>query len=974
MTIHQDPILPKMRDMSLSNSTEPTQNGITSPVSAQHEKSTPSKTGLLSESESEAWQRAIEKVVRCVVSVKFSHPYSFDTEISKTSEATGFIVDAERGLVLTNRHVVGPGPFSGYIVFNNQEEVEVYPIYRDPVHDFGFLKFDPKAVKYMELTAMQLRPDLAKVGTEIKVIGNDSGEKLGILSGFISRLDRNAPIYDGYMDFNTCYYQANASASGGSSGSPVVNVDGHGIALQAGGRTDGSTDYFLPLDGPLRALEQIQNGDKVKRGEIQTVFKLKPFDECRRLGLNPEWESVLRKSFPGEDNLIVAVDVLAEGPSDGKLKEGDILIKINGELITQFLNLNTIFDENIDQTIRVLVQRDGEDVEEDITVQNLNAITPDRFVTVGAACFHDLSYQVAQRYVLPCRGVYVCKAGPFHPTHDNYLMVDSVNHKKTPNLETFVQVLKNIPDRARVAIKYWHVWERHTIRSAVVAIDRHWFQRMKMFTRNDDTGAWDVDVLAEPLPAVQPNKLSASFDTLEHIPLRAVAEIVRSFVNVKFSAPVLIDGQSTRVHRGMGLVIDAERGFVIISRTVVPTKMCDIELTFADSVLIPGKVVFLHPSHHYAIIQYDPSLVDAPVKSAKFSTERISQGASTFFVGHNDSDEMVYASTAVTKVIPQEREPPNPPRGRPINVDRIDVETRIGAYCSSGVLVAEDGSIQALWVVYEVEDLDEACFGLSSQAIVPIAEKLSQGIIPSLRSLSVELAAVTIIEARVMGVSEEWISQVQSRSSDRRLFMVKRASSGLPNSLEEGDILLTLDGKLVTQLSDVEAMYWKESLDVVAVRSGEQISFKAQTVLEDEFETSRVVNFCGLTAQKPHRTVRQCIKKLPSEVYITSWLVGSPSNLYSVYATTFITHIDNKPTPDLEALMNVVANIPDKTYFKIKMTDFSGTPSVVTIKKDERYFPTVDWIRDETQAEGWRRITYENGEAIQGEGLYGISL
>ncbi|KAJ4007590.1 hypothetical protein NW752_010255 [Fusarium irregulare] len=957
MAIDQD--LPhKMRDVSLS---EPTQNGV-------------SKTGLLSESESEAWQRAIEKVVRCVVSVKFSHPYAFDTEISKTSEATGFIVDAERGLVLTNRHVVGPGPFSGYIVFNNQEEVEVHPIYRDPIHDFGFLKFDPKKVKYMQLTAMQLRPDLAKVGTEIKVIGNDSGEKLGILSGFISRLDRNAPIYDGYMDFNTCYYQANASASGGSSGSPVVNVDGHGIALQAGGRTDGSTDYFLPLDGPLRALKHIQNGDKVKRGEIQTVFKLKPFDECRRLGLSPKWEGVLRESFPGQDNVIVACDVLSEGPSDGKLKEGDILIKINGELVTQFLRLNTFFDENIGQTLRFLVQRDGDDVEEEITVQNLDEITPSRFVTVGAGCFHDLSYQIAQRYVLPCRGVYVCKAGPFHPAHDNYFMVDSVNHKKTPNLDAFVQVVKDIPDRARVAIKYWHVWERHTMRTAVVRIDRHWFQRMKMFTRNDDTGRWDVELLAEPLPAVRPAKLSASFDTLEHIPLRAVADIVRSFVHVKFSAPVLIDGQSTRVHLGMGLVIDADRGFVIISRTVVPTKLCDIELTFADSVLIPGKVVFLHPAHHYAVIQYDPSLVDAPVKSAKFSTERISQGASTFFVGHNDCEEMVYAATSVTKVIPLEREPPNPPRGRPVNVERIDIETRIGTHCGSGVLVAEDGSIQALWVVYEMDDLDEACFGLGSQAIAPIVEKLSQGIVPSLRSLSVELAPVTMIEARVMGVSEEWISQVQSKSSDRRLFMVKRASSRLPDALEVGDVLLSLDGKLVTQFSDVDPMYWKDTLDVVAVRSGEQISFKAQTVLEDDFEISRVINFCGLTAQKPHRTVRQCIKKLPSEVYITSWLIGSPSNLYDIYATTFITHIDNKPTPDLEALKNVVVNIPDKTYFKIKMTDYSGSPSVITIKKDERYFPTAEWVRDEAHAEGWKRITYENGEIIQGEGLYGILL
>jgi hypothetical protein len=56
------------------------------------------------------------------------------------------------------------------------------------------------------------------------------------------------------------------------------------------------------------------------------------------------------------------------------------------------------------------------------------------------------------------------------------------------------------------------------------------------------------------------------------------------------------------------------------------------------------------------------------------------------------------------------------------------------------------------------------------------------------------------------------------------------------------------------------------------------------------------------------------------------------------------------------------------------MTDYSGSPSVITIKKDERYFPTAEWVRDEAHAEGWKRITYENGEVIQGEGLYGILL
>lgn len=259
------------------------------------------------------------------------------------------------------------------------------------------------------------------------------------------------------MDFNTCYFQANASASGGSSGSPVVNVDGHGIALQAGGRTGGSTDYFLPLDGPLRALKQIQKGDKVKRGDIQTVFKLKPFDECRRLGLSPEWESALRTSFPGENNAIVALNVLPEGPSEGKLKGGDILLKINGELVAQFLRLNETFDDNIGKAVRVLFQRDGHDIEEDIIVQDVSEITPDRFVTVGAASFHDLSYQLAQRFVLPCRGVFISRPGASYPMTRRYIIVDSVNQKKTPNLNAFVEVMKDIPDRARVAIKFWYL-------------------------------------------------------------------------------------------------------------------------------------------------------------------------------------------------------------------------------------------------------------------------------------------------------------------------------------------------------------------------------------------------------------------------------------------------------------------------------------------------------------------------------------
>lgn len=112
--------------------------------------------------ESPEWQDTVEKVIRNVVSIRFCQTCAFDTDPALTSEATGFVVDAEKGYILTNRHVVGSGPFWGYVVFDNHEEVDAYPVYRDPVHDFGILRFDPKAIKYMPVSALTLRPEFAK--------------------------------------------------------------------------------------------------------------------------------------------------------------------------------------------------------------------------------------------------------------------------------------------------------------------------------------------------------------------------------------------------------------------------------------------------------------------------------------------------------------------------------------------------------------------------------------------------------------------------------------------------------------------------------------------------------------------------------------------------------------------------------------------------------------------------------------------
>lgn len=75
------------------------------------------------------------------------------------------------------RAVVSTGPVRATATFANKEEVDLVPIYRDPVHDFGFFTFNPAAVKHMRLTAIELAPNAARVGLEIRVVGNDAGNK-----------------------------------------------------------------------------------------------------------------------------------------------------------------------------------------------------------------------------------------------------------------------------------------------------------------------------------------------------------------------------------------------------------------------------------------------------------------------------------------------------------------------------------------------------------------------------------------------------------------------------------------------------------------------------------------------------------------------------------------------------------------------------------------------------------------------------
>ncbi|XP_050227203.1 protease Do-like 7 [Mercurialis annua] len=462
----------------------------------------------------EDWRRALSKVVPAVVVLRTTACRAFDTESAGASYATGFVVDKRRGIILTNRHVVKPGPVVAEAMFLNREEIPIYPIYRDPVHDFGFFRYDPSAIQFLNYEEIPLAPEAACVGLEIRVVGNDSGEKVSILAGTLARLDRDAPHYkkDGYNDFNTFYMQAASGTKGGSSGSPVIDWQGRAVALNAGSKSSSASAFFLPLERVVRSLEFLQKGRDsytsnwesvpITRGTLQATFLHKGFDETRRLGLQSETEQLVRlASPPTETGMLVVDSVVPGGPAYKQLEPGDVLVRVNGEVTTQFLEMESLLDDSVDKKIELQIERGGMSLTVNLVVQDLHSITPDYFLEVSGAVIHPLSYQQARNFRFQCGLVYVSEPGYmlFRAGVPRHAIIKKFAGEEISRVDELICVLSKLAKGARVPLEYVSYTDRHRRKSVLVTVDRHeWYAPPKIYTRDDSSGLWTTK------PAIQP--------------------------------------------------------------------------------------------------------------------------------------------------------------------------------------------------------------------------------------------------------------------------------------------------------------------------------------------------------------------------------------------------------------------------------------------------------------------------------------
>jgi pro-apoptotic serine protease NMA111 len=216
-----------------------------------------------------------------------------------------------------------------------------------------------------------------------------------------------------------------------------------------------------------------------------------------------------------------------------------MLLKVNNEYVNRFIRLEEILDDNVGGTIKVLVQRGFEEFEHIIEVKDKHAITPDRYVQVCGARFNTLSYQLARAYNVPVRGVYVCEQSGSFKLDGEGAILESVAHRPVPTLDAFIEVMKTLPDKARVTVAARDIRDTHILQTYVIQLERHWSSEFTLWTRNDVTGLWDRTDLGKALPPRPISPKTARFMELSASTGPAV-ELIKSFVRVSYYMPVRV--------------------------------------------------------------------------------------------------------------------------------------------------------------------------------------------------------------------------------------------------------------------------------------------------------------------------------------------------------------------------------------------------------------------------------------------------
>ena len=890
------------------------------------------------------WTDNVDPILGAVVSVGIATPRAFDDTGAGASNATGFVVDAERGLILTNRHVSRLGPAVHRATFHNDEEVDLRVVYRDPVHDYAVLQYDPAELRFAHPQALELEVDGAEVGDTIWAVGNDSGEKVVIHKSTLARKDRLPPSYE----LDIAYWQAATDVAGGGSGSPVLNQQGRVVALHSGGASGEQASFHMPLERVRRTLDKLQAGEPISRGTLQVVWTRVSYGKARDRGLQADTEALLREQAPDGSGVLTVARVLPGGPGDGQLRPGDLLTAINGQPVNRFIELEALLDDHVGGSVSLTFERLGEPQTVRLTVDDLFALTPNSYIEFDGNVLHPLNYLEAAQVGRAVKGLRLSAQGTSVSNSQvaRRGFIASLDGQPVPDLESLEAVLATIPAGRQVVMAYENWGTPGSLERDAVAFDTTWGLRR----RCDETDAgWQCRPLA-PAPA---DSVSPDTVALPQPQDKVARKVARSLVEVVSWQNAGVVGSMSR-RLGTGLVVDAEQGLVLVDRSSVPGPFVSTRLIVGGRLEVPAEVVWVHPEHEVAWLRYDPAHVaDTPLESAVLLPERPQKGDELTLVWLDAKSGMQSTRSTVTDLRLPTMGVPSPPRFQESGVELIRLSDKKS---EDGVLVDKKGRVLALWAgfTYDYGRKNKPWHaGLPIEVALATLPGIESGE-PSHPSLGLSLHTITPVDAAARGVSQARLGALTKVRPQGMLLEVRRLMPGTDaaDKLQTGDVLVSLNGAPLAWGLDLEAAARQGPVELVVVRDKTEVSVTVAPDALGGAGPDRVVEWAGMVLYAPERDVERWHGEQPPGLYISRYSYGGPNHIGRVRAAILLLEVNGQPVGDLDSLLELVSTLDDRQAVPLLLWDPSRRTQVAkTVRLNMVHFPTRSWT---LEAGEWR--------------------
>ncbi|MDR0781383.1 MAG: Do family serine endopeptidase [Pseudomonadales bacterium] len=265
---------------------------------------------------------------------------------------SGVIIDAEKGYILTNHHVVANADDIA-VTLTDRRHFTAKLIGSDAGTDVALLQIEAKGLKALPLADS----NTLHVGDFVAAIGNPFGLGQTVTTGIVSALDRAGINNDGYEDF----IQTDASINPGNSGGALVDFQGNllginsAIIAPSGGNV--GIGFAVPINMAKAVVGQLIEFGSVQRGLLGVQITDVTPDVVEALTLKVGEGAVVQSVNPGSP------------AQTAGLQAGDVIVAVNGAPISGASSLrNTIGLIRAGQQVRIGYLRGDEHHETNATI------------------------------------------------------------------------------------------------------------------------------------------------------------------------------------------------------------------------------------------------------------------------------------------------------------------------------------------------------------------------------------------------------------------------------------------------------------------------------------------------------------------------------------------------------------------------------------------------------------------------------